>query len=442
MNLVRTAIRWGSFWLFCVCVSIFAPGAAPVPLAAQESVGEDVVRVFLDCQTFGCRGDAFDHFRREVAFVTWVRDREVADVQVLMTAEETGAGGQRFTLAFLGLVRFAGRADTLTVNTLSQATDEERRSALTQVLSVGLVPYAAHTAVAGRLEVRLTGAAGDGDQAQVSPEDDPWNFWVFRVDGSSFLNGQSQTSFNSFFWSTRATRTTDLWKIGLSLNGRYNESNFETEGLTLKTVSRGYRASGTAVRSLNGQWSAGLRTSIDHETQSNQDISFRFAPAIEYNFYPYSESTRRQMVVQYSAGFTRFNWIEETIFGNTSETRPDHSLVLGVEQRQPWGSVDVTVTGNQFLNELDRYSLSIDGNVRIRLFKGLSVRVGGSFSQIRDQIFLPVRDASDEEVLLRLRQLATNFSYFTSFGFEYTFGSIFNTVVNPRLDRGGRSRFN
>lgn len=417
-------------------------GAALPSAAHGQTEGTELVRVFLDCQTFGCRGDAFDHFRREIAFVAWVRDREVADVQVLVTSDQTGAGGQRYTMAFLGLARFSDRADTLTANTLSQATEDERRSTLTRVLALGLVPFAARTRIADRIEVSMADRAGEPDDDEVEPAGDPWNFWVFRTDGNAFLNAQSQTSFNSFFWSTRATRTTDLWKINLRVSGRYNESNFETDDITLKTISRGYQASGTVVRSLSGQWSAGLRVNVDHSTRSNQDVSFSFAPVLEYNFYPYAESTRRQMVVQYSAGVANFNWIEQTIFGHTSETRPEHALVIGIEQRQPWGSVDVTLTGNQFLNELDSYSLSIDGNVRVRLLKGLSVRVGGAFSQIRDQIFLPLRDASEEEVLLQLRQLETDFEYFTSFGFEYTFGSIFNTVVNPRLDRGGRGRFN
>lgn len=418
----------------------FSPG--PSELVAQQAATEGLVRVFLDCQTFGCRGDAFDHFRREIAFVAWVRDRQVADVQILVTSDQTGAGGQLYTLAFLGLDRFSGRADTLTATTLSQATDDERRSSLTQVLALGLVPYAARSRVAERIEIGMAATTDAASDSEVDPENDPWDFWVFGVEGNAFLNGQSQTSFSSLFWSTRATRTTDSWKIRLRIDGQYNESNFETDDLTLKTISRGYEASGTVVRSLGSHWSAGLRAGLEHSTRSNQDVSLRLAPVIEYNFYPYSESTRRQMVVQYSAGVSSFDWIEETIFGNTSETRPDHSLVLGIEQRQPWGSVDVTLTGNQFLDDLETYSVSIGGRVQVRLFKGLSVRVGGSFTQVRDQIFLPLEDATEEEVLLQLTDLETDFSYFTSFGFEYTFGSIFNTVVNPRLNRGGRGRFN
>ena len=54
--------------------------------------------------------------------------------------------------------------------------------------------------------------------------------------------------------------------------------------------------------------------------------------------------------------------------------------------------------------------------------------------RINDQISLKKENASQEEILLRLRQLATGYSYFLSFGINYRFGSIFNSVVNPRMN--------
>jgi len=41
--------------------------------------------------------------------------------------------------------------------------------------------------------------------------------------------------------------------------------------------------------------------------------------------------------------------------------------------------------------------------------------------------------ASREEILLKRKELATQFRYFTYFGLSYTFGSIYNNVVNPRF---------
>jgi hypothetical protein len=69
----------------------------------------------------------------------------------------------------------------------------------------------------------------------------------------------------------------------------------------------------------------------------------------------------------------------------------------------------------------------------VRVFKGFSVSVFGEFSRTRDQVYLPRGAASTEEILLRQRQLATGYQYFVNFGISYSFGSIFNNIVNPRF---------
>jgi hypothetical protein len=56
-----------------------------------------------------------------------------------------------------------------------------------------------------------------------------------------------------------------------------------------------------------------------------------------------------------------------------------------------------------------------------------------SASRIRDQLSLPRRDATEEEVLLRLRQLSSGFETEGRFGLTYQFGSRFASIVNPRF---------
>ena len=80
---------------------------------------------------------------------------------------------------------------------------------------------------------------------------------------------------------------------------------------------------------------------------------------------------------------------------------------------------------------------SLYAGTSVRLLKGLSINFSGSFSSIHDQIALPKRGATQEEVLLQQRNLATSYSYFGYVSLNYTFGSIFNNVVNPRF--GGSS---
>jgi hypothetical protein len=70
----------------------------------------------------------------------------------------------------------------------------------------------------------------------------------------------------------------------------------------------------------------------------------------------------------------------------------------------------------------------------VRLFKGFSFNISGGYSRIRDQVGLPKAQATTEEILLRSQQRATGYSYNMNFGVNYSFGSIFNSVVNPRFN--------
>jgi hypothetical protein len=70
------------------------------------------------------------------------------------------------------------------------------------------------------------------------------------------------------------------------------------------------------------------------------------------------------------------------------------------------------------------------------LFRGLELELSARASQIRDQLAIAKRGATDDEILLELRDLRTNYLVDASIGLNFTFGSIFNSVVNPRFGGG------
>jgi hypothetical protein len=92
---------------------------------------------------------------------------------------------------------------------------------------------------------------------------------------------------------------------------------------------------------------------------------------------------------------------------------------------------------SNYFHDWSKNNVSLNGNVEMRITKGLSLNFGGGGSLIHDQLGLVKGGASTEEVLLRRKELATQFQYFTMFGFSYTFGSIYNNVVNPRFGNHG-----
>jgi hypothetical protein len=273
---------------------------------------------------------------------------------------------------------------------------------------------------------------------------DPWNFWVFRGNMNANINGEQRTKNSSISGSFSANRTTETWKIRLSVNANYRESRFKlSSGDTFVSITRGFNANTLVVRSLTDHWSAALRARASASTFLNQDLATSVAPGIEFNIFPYAESTRRQFTFQYTIGFDRFDYEQETIFDKLAETVINQVLAVSFDVKQPWGQSGLSFQASQFLDDPGKHSLVIFGDLELRIVRGLSLNLNGNASRIRDQIFLPKLGATDEEVLVRRRQLATSFNYRFSFGFSYTFGSIYNNVVNPRFGgaEGGRIFF-
>jgi hypothetical protein len=119
------------------------------------------------------------------------------------------------------------------------------------------------------------------------------------------------------------------------------------------------------------------------------------------------------------------------------ETLYEQILTASLSLQQPWGSSSLAMTVSSFLDDAQKNRLSVFGNANVRIVRGLSLSFFGNVSRVRDQVFLPRRGASDEEVLLRQRDLATDFDHSLRVSLSFTFGSIFNNIVNPRFDAGG-----
>lgn len=419
-------------YLLSLVVLALAPGASLLAqdVSPPDDLATGTIRVFIDCQT---RCDR-DHFRREIAYVDYVRDQQDAHVHVLITRQRTGAGGGRYELEFIGRRRFAGSADTLQFVSGDRDTDQEIREGLTRTLALGLVRFVATSDAGRRLRVEYEVPEDGAEQAEAT--DDPWNFWVFRVGMNAFLNGQSTSRFLDLHGSASANRVTDASKLRLSVDGSYSESEFDLdETSTVTSVRRSYGGRALFVLSLNPHWSAGVQSRVSTSTFSNFDLSLKVTPAIEYNVFPYSESTRREFRFLYSVGLAYFDYSEETIFNEVVETLPEHSLEVAYEVTQPWGSADLTLIASQFLSELSKNRVTLRGDLDLRVFRGLSLNVGGRVSHIADQLNLPKGDLTDEDILLQERERATSFSYFASIGLGFTFGSVFSNVVNPRFGR-------
>jgi hypothetical protein len=222
----------------------------------------------------------------------------------------------------------------------------------------------------------------------------------------------------------------------VEIDRQYEQFDLD-EDEPLEAVQREQSVDFFLAKSLGPHWSFGIDGRADTSTFDNTRFRLQAAPAVEYSFFPYSEYATRQFRIDYQAGIELAKYNEVTLFGTLEETLWRHELSATIDQRQPWGSVQVSAEWSQYLHDASLYRLEVGGDVSLRITRGLEVELDGSASRIRDQISLPRRDATPEEVLLRLRELQSGYDLQFSFGLSYRFGSIFNNIVNPRFGGNG-----
>jgi hypothetical protein len=397
------------------------------------TAGDDLPRVFLDCQANGCDTD---FLRQELGWLNFVRDRTLAQVHVLATSQGTSSGGTELTVAFMGLGPYATRSDTIVQFSEQGATFDARRQLLRRVIGQGMIRYVGSSALGSRLSIQYDAPALSAGAADTRGAGDRWNLWVFRISGNTWFNGEEAYKSSQVNGSLRASRTTSATKFLLVTNADYSEDHYSfPDEEEFASYRRGYGAEMLLVRSIGDHWSTGVQVNASSRVTSNLDLGVRVGPALEYDLFPYSQSTRRQLIFRYSVGLKALRYDSITVFGKTRESLPDHRLVIAADATQPWGGYGGSASFSQYLNEPSQYRINVNGGVNWRVSRGLNLNFDLGYAKIRDQINLRRGAVSEQEVLLRLQQLATGFEYWGSVGLSYTFGSIFQNVVNPRFTR-------
>jgi len=410
-------------WLAALCLARPLSGQdEPVAPPAQA------LRVFLDCHG-PCD---FDYLRREITYLNWARDRNDADLHLLLTTQGTGGGGQQFTLKIIGLRAFGGMDDELVFASRQSDSFDEVRALIAQRIGLGLARYLARGPLAGSLRLSFTAPVGG---AAAVPEHDPWNLWVFTASANGEYFSESQQSNNRISGRLRARRVTEAWKFSIEAQGNRSTSRFELDsGEVVHSKRSEYVGSLEAVRSLGGHWSLGLNTGARRSSRDNYDLQFRFAPGLEFDVFPYSESSRRQFVFVYEVALLHSRYHEETIFSKLRETRPAQAFTAAVEAVQPWGTVEARLNASTFLDRWSQNRVNLQGGINLRVVRGLQLNLDAFYTRVRDQVSLAKQGVSDDEVLLQLKQLRTSYSFGAFVGLNFTFGSKFNNVVNPRFD--------
>jgi hypothetical protein len=416
-----------------VCLLVSPPVNAQIPAngaGSSPSAGQTQLSVFLDCD----RCD-YSFIVSQIDFVNYVRDRTAADLHLLITRESTGSG-QRYSLNYIGLQRYATLRDTLQFNSSNTDTSDERRIGLNNVLKMGLVRYIARTDFANRLTIGYK--KPNRNEIQLAGPRDNWNAWVFGISTDGSFESEESREAARVRVRVSGNRVTEQWKIRTNINADYRRNRYLLSDTTIISTNQNGSVFNFTAKSLGEHWSIGSSTYLSTSSFNNTDLLISIAPAVEYSIFPYSQFNTREFRIEYRLGIRSYDYSEITLFDKYSEQLIYHELETTFELRQPWGSSQISLDAFQFLHDFsewkqDFFRVEFGGRMNVRVVRGLSVSFGGDISWVKDQLSLPKTEASEEEILLGARSLPTAYQYSLSVGLSYTFGSIYNNVVNPRF---------
>ena len=389
---------------------------------AQNS---DKLSIFIDCQYCGQ-----EFIKQNLTYVNYVRDTKEADVHLLFRTQSTASGGTENTIEFIGKDKFKQQSDTVIFMFDPNLTQDEQRRIRLKYIKAGLIPFLLKNNQLNDVEITST-LVEQEDNSEVK---DKWNYWVYNISANGWFNGQSTyNSFNS--WSEiSADRVTEKWRIGISAGMQYNESNYIfSDGTSTKAIQRSQFGDVNLVKSISQHWSAGLFGDVNSSIFSNLKLSHNLNAGIEYNVFKYENSSENQLRFVYEIGPRCNRYNETTIYHKNEEWLGEQSFSVAFMTQKKWGSISSSVSWNNYLHDFNLYNLRFWQNFRIRILKGLNINLGGSFNVIKNQITLPGSGSSDFDLILQQKQQETNFSYWGNAGISYTFGSIYNNIVNPRF---------
>ncbi len=388
----------------------------------EKGLRSQSVNLFIDCDSCD-----LDHLRREINWVNYVREPKESDIHVIITSQSTGSGGSKVSMFLIGQKKFKDQNDTVTYVNLPDDTDEITRNRMVSQLKIGLVPYIKDTPLAALLTIDMTLPEIDEEMT------DKWNSWVFTLSTSGYAGGSKSYNDFNICSSVSARRVTEKSKTETTLNQSYSESNYEYDDYQYKALNRSYSLSQQNVFTINEHWSAGCWSGGLTSTFSNMKFHWYVNPAIEFSIFPYKESTRKQIRINYNAGPNGHFYSDTTIFNKTSDLVWDQNLALAAEFVQKWGKIWLNTSYSNFLHDFSMNRISINTSLSLRIAKGLEFYVYANYSIIHNQISLPKGDVTQEELLLQQRELKTDYSFWANIGLTYTFGDMYNNVVNPRF---------
>jgi len=262
---------------------------------------------------------------------------------------------------------------------------------------------------------------------------DRWNKWVFQLETGGELQQEQKQNEYSIISEASAEKITENWKTAIQAQYEINRENYYDDDSLITDKQNSKDISAEFIKSLSDKLSAGLFGNYSSSTFLNTRNKYMVSAGIEYNIFPWTECNRRVFALRYSAGINGYDYLEETIYDKITETLVFESISLNLELIQQWGEISMELEGRHYFHDFSKNRLTLETDISVRLTKNFSVFCELQTAAIHDQLYLAKGDDSLDDILLKRHKLATTYEIDGQIGFKFTFGSIYNNVVNERF---------
>lgn len=394
-------------------------------LAAKENVKDiqsDPLKVYYDGG-----GSLFSFLRNDINFVQFVRNPLDAQILLQINSQSTGNSGKKYSLYFTGQTVFENINDTLITTIPANKSDAERYNEIVRVVKLGLVAYINKTPYNKFLKVVFQ------KSVEKVPEEDKWDSWVFSIGLNGSIEGEEAKREFLYEADLDVNRVKEDSKI--KINGSFSNElkEFEEDDEISTNHKRNRMLSVLYVNSVSEHFSAGMSGKVKSKTYENLHTGFYIAPAVEYNIFPYNESIRKNFTFLYRIGYSFNKYYRSTIYMKEKENLFNQSLKIDYELKEIWGELNMYLAASNYLHDFNKNRIDFRTRVSFRLSGSFFFNVLLYASYVNDQLYLPSKEASLEDILLNQIELSTRYQYELKFGVRYTFGSIYNSVVNTRF---------
>ena len=385
------------------------------------SFGQDQkLKVYLDCR---CDDN---YIKQKTSFLEYVRDQDLADIEIIIRDIRTPTGTRSFEIQIDGNNEFKEISSSAIVSGFVTDTSGTLRDKLLNKLKLSLIPFLDKAKYVINIDIN-----SNFDEDIIN--DDKWKNWVFELSGSYNNDKEESRKTNRYEIEFEIDKLTEDWRIGMEISRNESNRKFISNDDVYISNRKTTSFRGRVIRSISDHFSAGIFLGAYQNTYENIDFNRYLEPALEYSFYPYKDVLSKEITLAYRIGTGKRNYIEKTIYGYEKQNLTSQKLSLNIRFRQKWGNISSYLNATQFLNDGTKKRLSLRSDLDIRVFEGLAVRFSGNINLIREQYSLAAGTTSIEELLLQQREIATDYKTNFSIGLSYTFGSMYNSIINTRL---------